>query len=487
LSLGTKLRTSWIKYSRGRTCEFGGLIGHWRGDSHHFATAILLELLIVSHATEPLVPSSHFRKITLATNLLEPIQLSITRGGDVYFGERHGALKVWRPANGQAKMVGQLNVFTGPEDGLLGVAVDPGFETNHWIYLFHSTVGILENRVSRFTIENGALDLASQKVLLHIPTLPKKPNHSGGGLGFDGAGNLYASTGDYTFVTDSAGFAPLDERPGREAYDSQRTAANSSDPRGKILRIHPEPNGSYTIPAGNLFPPGTPKTLPEIYIMGCRNPFRFSIDQKTGWLFWGDVGPDALEADPKRGPPGFDEFNVAKEAGNFGWPYFVANNRPYVKYNFATKESGTPFDPARSVNDSPNNTGVRELPPARPAFIWYPPGPSTRFPGLGSGARSAMAGAVYHFETNKWPDRRFPKEFDGWLFIYEWERGWIKTVRLSESGELKEIRPFLSEMKFKRPISMAFGPDGALYIVEWGSAWYNNKDSEISRIEYLPN
>jgi cytochrome c len=379
-----------------------------------------------------------------------------------------------------------LNVFTGPEDGLLGLALDPQFETNHWIYVFHSTAGVLENRVSRFTLRDGALDITSQKVLLHIPTLPKKPNHSGGGLGFDAAGNLYASTGDYTFISDSGGYAPLDERPGREVHDSQRTAANSNDPRGKILRIHPEPDGTCTIPPGNLFPPGTPKALPEIYIMGCRNPFRFSIDQKTGWLFWGDVGPDALEADPRRGPPGFDEFNMAKSAGNFGWPYFLANNRPYVKYDFATKTSGAAFDPAHPVNDSPNNTGLRELPPAQPAFIWYPPGPSTRFPELGSGARSAMAGPVYHFDSTRKLDRQFPREYDGLLFIHEWERGWIKTVRLSGSGELKEIQAFMPGTKFKRPISMSFGPDGALYLIEWGSAWYNNKDAELSRIEYVP-
>lgn len=441
---------------------------------------------VCSLAKEPLFESSHFKKVTLATNLFEPIQLSITARGDVFFGERHGVIKVWSPATGGTSKIGQLDVFTGPEDGLLGLAVDPGFETNRWLYAFHSTVGVPENRVSRFTVVNGALDLSSQKVLLHIPTLAKKPNHSGGGLGFDAAGNLYASTGDYTFINDSGGYAPLDRQPGREVHDSERTAANSNDPRGKILRIYPEPDGTFSIPKGNLFSPGTPKTLPEIYIMGCRNPFRFSIDRKTGWLIWGDVGPDALEADPKRGPPGFDEFNLAKHAGNFGWPYFIANNRPYVNYDFATKESGAAFDPAHPMNDSPNNTGIRELPPAQPAFIWYPPGPSTRFPELGSGARSAMAGPIYRFDSHTDSARRFPRDYDGLLFIFEWERGWIKTVRLSESGGLQEIRAFLPDVKFKRPISMQFGPDGALYLIEWGSAWYNNKDSEISRIEFVP-
>jgi len=429
---------------------------------------------------------SRFRKVVLSTNLDEPIQLSIAKDGRVYFGERHGGVKVWRPDTQRTETVGQLNVFSGPEDGLLGLALDPGFLTNHWLYLFHSAPGVLENRVSRFTIDHELLDVASEKILLRIPTLAKKPNHSGGGLAFDGAGNLYASTGDYTFINDSAGYSPLDERPGREVHDSQRTAANSNDPRGKILRIHPEPDGTYTIPKGNLFPPGTPKTLPEIYIMGCRNPFRFSIDEKTGWLAWGDVGPDALEASARRGPAGFDEFNLAKRAGNFGWPYFVADNKPYRKYNFATGETGAAFDPAKPVNDSRNNTGIRELPPAQPALIWYPPGFSTRFPQMGTGARSAMAGPVYHFDSKLNSATKFPEEFDRALFIFEWERSWICTVRLSSDGRLEKIQPFLARTKFRRPISMAFGPDGALYVIEWGSAWYNNNDSQVVRIEHIP-
>ncbi len=428
---------------------------------------------------------SSFRKVILATNLTEPIQLSIARDGRVFFGERQGAVKVWRPDSQQTLTLGQLKVFTGPEDGLLGLALDPGHLTNHWLYVFHSTPGILENRVSRFTVDGAVLSLESEKVLLRIPTLAKKPNHSGGGLGFDASGNLYASTGDYTFINDSGGYSPLDERPGREVHDSQRTAANSDDLRGKILRIHPEPDGTYTIPPGNLFPPGTARTRPEIYIMGCRNPFRFSLDEQTGWLLWGDVGPDAKEPNAQRGPAGFDEFNLAKQAGNFGWPYFLADNKAYRKYDFARSETGDAFDPARPVNDSANNTGVRSLPPAQPALIWYPPGLSTRFPAMGSGARSAMAGPVYHFNSELKSSRKFPAEFDRRWFIFEWERGWICTVRLSAEGRLEKIEPFLSAMKFKRPISMSFGPDGALYLIEWGTAWFNNTDAQVVRIEYV--
>lgn len=437
-------------------------------------------------APDSVGPSEHFRRAVLATHLDEPIQLSVAQDGRVFFGERHGAVKVWKPETQATLTLGRLSVFSGSEDGLLGLVLDPGFLTNHWLYVFHSTPGVLENRVSRFTVNGDQLDPSSQKVLLHIPTLAKKPNHSGGGLGFDGAGNLYASTGDYTFINDSGGYSPLDDRPGREVHDSQRTAANSNDPRGKILRIHPEADGTYSIPRGNLFAPGTARTLPEIYIMGCRNPFRFSVDPQSGWLFWGDVGPDALALSAERGPAGFDEFNLAKRAGNFGWPYFAADNKPYRRYHFGTKETGDAFDPVHPVNDSANNTGLRELPPAQSAFIWYPPGPSARFPELGSGPRSAMAGPVYHFDSRLISPRKFPADYDQALFIFEWERSWIRTVRLDAEGRLLKLEPFLPAWRFHRPISMSFGPDGALYLVEWGTAWSNNQDAQVIRVEYVP-
>ena len=426
---------------------------------------------------------ARLQRTVLATQLHEPIALDVASNGSVYFAERRGAVKVYHPDSGETSTVGQLPVFTGPEDGILGLALDPGFTTNGWLFLFHSTPGVLENRVSRFTLTNNTLDSASQKILLRVPTLIPNPNHSGGCLGFDAAGNLYASTGDYTYADKSDGFAPLDRRPGHELNDSERTAANTADFRGKILRIHPKPDGGYVIPPGNLFPPGTPRTLPEIYAMGCRNPFRFCVDPQSCWLWWGDVGPDALGPDPTRGPAGFDEFNVARSAGNFGWPYFSADNRPYQAYDFEVRTNGPAFDPLHPVNDSPNNTGLRDLPPAQPAFLWYSPGPSSRWPEVGSGARSAMAGPVYHFDPALVSTRKLPVEFDGAVFLFDWERGWIKAGWIDPSGRLQTLKPIMDGAKFKRPICLKLGPNGALYLIEWGSNWSDNLDAALVRLE----
>jgi cytochrome c len=425
------------------------------------------------------------QRTVLARTLQEPIALDVAPDGRVVFAERRGSVRVWQPDSGETRTLGSIPVFTGPEDGLLGLALHPGFATNGWIFLYHSTPGVLENRLSRFTCRNGELDPGSQCILLRVPTRIPKPNHSGGGLAFDARGHLYLSTGDYTYADRSDGFAPLDHRPGNELNDSERTAANTDDLRGKILRVHPESDGTYTIPQGNLFPPGTTRTRPEIYVMGCRNPFRFSIDARTGWLYWGDVGPDALGPDPTRGPAGFDEFNRAKAAGNFGWPYFSADNRPYRAFDFGTRTSGAPFDPVHPINDSPFNTGLRELPPAQPAFLWYPPGPSTRWPQVGSGPRSAMAGPVYHFDPDLRSRRQLPASLDGAFLLYEWERGWIQAVWLDDAGTVLRMERLVAAEPFKRPISLQLGPDGALYVLEWGSNWSRNADAVLVRLEPL--
>ena len=100
--------------------------------------------------------------------------------------------------------------------------------------------------------------------------------------------------------------------------------------------------------------------------MGNRNPWRMSIDSRTGWLYWGEVGPGGTEDSVGMGPRSYDEFNQAREAGNFGWPYVIADNQAYWEYDYEAKTPGRQFDPRRPINESPNNTGLRELPPSRP-------------------------------------------------------------------------------------------------------------------------
>ncbi len=428
----------------------------------------------------------NYEKVELETRVSNPMQLDVAPDGTVYFIERGGTMKAHLPEESRTVRVGALAVTTEHEDGLLGIALDPNFAENAWVYLFYSPSGpVAEQRVSRFTIVDNRLDMGSEETLLRIPVQRSNCCHSAGALGFGPDGDLYISTGDNTNPFASSGYAPIDERPGRSDFDAQKSSSNTDDLRGKILRIHPEANGAYSIPEGNLFPADGSQGRPEIFVMGNRNPFRFSVDSETGWLYWGDVGPDAGSNSDARGPRGHDEINQAREAGNYGWPYFVANNLPYRDYDFARQLSGITFDPLAPVNRSLNNTGAELLPPAQPAWIWYPGGRGTDFPELGTGGRTAMAGPVHHFDPATSETRGLPEYFDDTLFIYEWSRGWIQEVKIDSEGNVLKINPFLPSFDFRRPIDMKISPDGAMYLLEWGSNFGGgNADAKLVRIDY---
>jgi cytochrome c len=435
-----------------------------------------------------------FRKVMLATNTADPMELAVTPDGRVIFIERPGTIKIWKPEARAVVVAGKLPVFyhhngeknVSWEDGLIGVTLDPGFSSNRWIYFYHSPTNTdaSENRLSRFMLDGDRVALDTEKIVLRVPVERNVCCHSAGSLAFDGQGNLFISTGDNTNPFESDGFAPIDDRPGRRGFDAARTAGNTADLRGKILRIHPEPDGTYTIPQGNLFSSGTPKTRPEIFVMGDRNPFRISVDRASGTLYWGEVGPDAQGPKPERGPAGFDEVNRTRTAGNFGWPFVIADNKPYRRYDFAKKASGDLFSPASVVNDSANNIGLKDLPPAQPAWIWYAYSPSVRFPALSSGARTACTGPVYHFDEKLRSPHKLPREFDNTLFIYEWARNALFAVKLDAQGGMASMRRFLPQLTFKHPGEMELGPDGCLYLIEFGTNWEANKDSQIVRLEY---
>ena len=434
---------------------------------------------------------NRFTKVVLSEPLNEPIELAVLTGERVLFIERLGAIKLYTPGDGRVRQIGSLEVSTHyangnmGEDGLIGLGADPDFARNGWVYMFYSPAGPeAKNVLSRFTMVGDSIDLGSEIVMLEVPVQRDECCHTGGSIAFDAEGNLYLSTGDNTnpFGT---GFAPIDERPGRSPWDAQKSSANTNDLRGKILRIRPRPDGSYTIPEGNLFAPGTPGTRPEIYTMGHRNPYRISVDQRTGYLYWGDVGPDAATDSVMRGPRGHDEIGQARGPGNYGWPYFVADNKAYHDYDFATGETGPAFDPARPVNRSPNNTGLEALPPARPALIWYPAGESQAFPLVGTGGRTAMAGPVYHRADFARAPRPFPEYYDGKLFIYEWMRGWIMAVTMDGEGDVVSMERFMPSHRFANPIDMEFAPSGDLYVLEYGTRWFAGSDeARLVRIRF---
>jgi cytochrome c len=447
-------------------------------------------------------PDFRFKAETLAPGLIQPMELELAPDGRIFFNEINGKLRIFHPKSGAITEAGAIPVFTAQENGFLGFALDPDFAHTGWIYLYYSPTNSVGQRLSRFVMRGDILDRASEKVVLEFGEQRRECCHHAGSVEFGPDGNLFISTGDNTNPAgDSAGYAPIDERPGREPYDAQKGPSNTHDLRGKILRIRPTADGGYTIPDGNLFPKDGWRGRPEIFVMGCRNPWRMSVDGRTGIVYWGEVGPDA-GGDGPRGPRGYDEINQARRAGNFGWPYFVGSNFAYARYDFATKKLGDKFDPQHPVNTSRNNTGATNLPPAQPALIYWPYGVSKEFPMLGEGGRTACAGPVFHFQPGFRSTGGFPDYFDQCLLFYDWQRPFMKWARLDSDSRLLGIEPFpdvvmvandrakltageqAGAFVLRRPVDMQFGPDGCLYLLDYGETWGANPDARLVKISY---
>ncbi|MEE1802988.1 ThuA domain-containing protein [Streptomyces sp. JV176] len=455
--------------------------------------------------------TSAFQRTPLVTSdLADPFELAVAPDRRVFLIERTGKLKVIDQSTLRVSTALDLAYtpdMTSQSDGLLGLALDPDFAANHRLYLLHSDKTEKQLNLSRFTVTGNTIDPASEKRLLTVPTLRgegRANSHMAGSIAFDKAGDLYVATGDNTDPFASDGFAPIDERAGRRAWDAQMTAGNTNDLRGKVLRITPRDDGTYTVPEGNLFAPGTELTRPEIYAMGLRNPFRITTDPLSGALLVGDYGPDARAAVADRGPEGTVEYNRITQAGNYGWPYCTGSNTPFNDYDFATGTSGPKFDCANLVNDSPNNTGLRELPPATPATVWYAYSASSRFPELGTGGGAPMSGPVYAYDPDNTYPSRFPAYFEGKWLVYELTRTWFKTFSFQEkdqtftdprfppvkAGELQSINGVFGDMKWNQPFDADFGPDGALYVIDFGlgsgtGRGGSNEGSGVYRIDHV--
>jgi cytochrome c len=459
----------------------------------------------------------NFQKTLLTREVGEPMDLAVLPDLRVLMVDRRGRVRLYDPDAGTVTLAAELEVYAGEEDGLQTVTLDPGFETNRWVYLYYSRPesapcsppdlfgGVFRcgvNRLARFKWDEATdrLDLATEQTIIEVPTQRDLCCHVGGDVGFDSQGNLYLSTGDNTNSWASDGYSPIDERPNRGPFDAQRSSGNTNDLRGKLLRIKVAEDGSYTIPDGNLFGPNgrfpavEGKTRPEIYSMGHRNPFRFTIDPVTDWVYMGEVGPDAGSDNPLRGPRQYEELNIIKRAGNGGWPHCIGTTQNigglwgYRDYDFETRESGPAFDCANGpTNDSPINTGLTQLPPVdNLPTIWYPYSNFALFPELASGGGTAMGGPVYRYDPGLQSDTKWPAYFDGTEIFYEWSRSYLKDVKLTESGELLQINPMFQGIGFSQPMDIEFGPDGSLYVIEYGGGFFTvGPNVGLYRIDYV--
>ncbi|MFH8344523.1 ThuA domain-containing protein [Streptomyces sp. NPDC018045] len=469
----------------------------------------------------------------------------VTDWNDPDVGKGEGTVHVWDPKTGKVSLVGTVTVFGNKgggdelvknEEGLLGIELDPAFRTNGWVYLHHTphsgvdrSTHMAERRVSRFTLDprTNKLDPASEKVLLKWPVQVHSCCHAGGGMAWDSKDNLYIATGDNNSSRFSGGYSGNNPEPGFQGVpfaDARRTAGNTNNLNGKILRIHPEPDGTYTLPQGNLFTGREPdegggRTRGEIYVMGVRNPSRISVDKRTDTLYAGWVGPDATEPSTTWGPAKYDTFAAITHAGNRGWPYCMGNNQPYRDRNLPDPEQPLGWYDCRDLrNESPHNDGLVSIPPAEPNNVWYAPqggGPDfprdaqgvpsyevsrqkLLLPWLKGGGQAAMNGPVHRHDAAASPGRgAWPAYWDGKWFVGDFYDGdqprhaLVMDPRTAGSGGLPAHAESLDKIVpvgadgIRNLMGWTFGPDGALYVLDYGRGFFtSDAKSALWRVTY---
>ncbi|GAA3800222.1 lectin [Sphaerisporangium flaviroseum] len=489
-----------------------------------------------AHAAAP-TDWSNYEKITLTKNVGEPIDLAVLPDKRVLHTARNGDIRLTDAATGVTKIINTIPVYANSEDGLQTIALDPGFADNKWVYLYYAPKTMTApypqttptgsapnslpagaddtywnqwkgyNQLSRFRWTGDALDLSTEQVIIKVETQRGQCCHVAGDMDWDADGNLYLATGDNTpaGTPGANGMAPNNDAPGMNpGFDSRRGAGNSNDLRGKILRITVAEDGTYTVPDGNLYPQGTARTRPEIFVTGVRNPFRMDVDPQTGTVSWADYGPDAGAPDPARGPLGYVEWNVTPidKPMNSGWPYCTGNNFNYNDWNFATATPRAWFDCAAGpANTSRWNTGVDTLPPATPADLYYGDNNThqpAEWAGLTDfetqGGQGPMGGPVYHYDPANPSSTKFPEYWDGKFFFAEFSQDYLAAFTVTApDGPVTKLEHFLPNSALKSmvmpitdsPMDIEFGPDGSLYVLDYGDGFFRaNPDAGLYRIDY---
>jgi cysteine-rich repeat protein len=230
------------------------------------------------------IQDANFADSVYATGLQGPTTMTFAPDGRLFVSEKDGNLRVIKNGTLLSQPFVTLAVDTGNERGLMGIAFDPNFNSNHFLYVYYtSTAGSIHNRLSRFTANGDVAVAGSELVLADLPTLGAA-NHNGGAVHFGLDGKLYVSVGE-------------------NAVSSN--AQSMTTPLGKMLRFNPD--GS--IPTDNPFFNSTTGLAKAIWALGLRNPFTFEVQPGTGTIFINDVGEG-----------GWEEINRGQAGGNYGWP-----------------------------------------------------------------------------------------------------------------------------------------------------------------------
>ena len=257
-----------------------------------------------------------FQLEKLATAFTIPTAFAFLPDGRMVVAEMGGTIRIMSPPYTQPDFTPLLTITNvapldqaGDVNGVMNVAVDPNFATNHYFYVDYTANSPYRTRLSRFTANATVTGtVPGSELILYQDTANAGADHHAGAIFFGNDGKIYFTTGD--------------------EVNTPADAQNLTSPRGKILRINPD----GTVPIDNPFYDGSGPNYDAIWAYGLRNPFRGSYDSPTGRLFIGDVGGNVYST-------ANEHLDLGAARANYAWPNCEGNcsSPPYTNgiYNYS--------------------------------------------------------------------------------------------------------------------------------------------------------
>jgi len=245
---------------------------------------MLLSFALMSNRSFSQTFPTGFSQVLVANSISSPTVMAFAPDGRLFVAQQTGALRIIKNGTLLTRPFITLSVNSSGERGLLGIAFDPNFSTNNFIYLYYTLSSAANNRISRFTASGDTVVPGSEVVVLNLDPLSTATNHNGGTIHFGPDGKLYVGVGENA---------------------NSANSQNLDTYLGKILRI----NSDGSVPTGNPFTTGTAQRM-RVWEYGMRNPYTLTFQPVTGKLFVNDVGQNTWE-----------EINNCTFGGfNYGWP-----------------------------------------------------------------------------------------------------------------------------------------------------------------------
>jgi cytochrome c len=431
---------------------------------------------------------------TTDPTITEPVQMdmhAVMNGNalshvDVYFVERKGKVKHYDGLAKKVTEIGSIPVHGVDDNGLMGIALSPDFNTSRMVYFWYSPP-ISGNanrrlRLSRIQLKaDKTLDMASQKILIDILASKTDQWHSGGPMQFDAHGDLWITIGNNSRDLDPNSFSQYSKTD--SSSSAEWGSSNTASMRGGIIRIHPDNSTKgYSIPADNFGEywakqfesqgntarateyRNPQKVLPEVYVKGTRSNFSISVHPTKRWVAWGEVNYSTTN----------DEINIIDRPSFTGFPYFHGDN---ARIFGQQQMMGFEQTAATPRNTSPMNSGVTDLPPAKAAN-------RTNLVNV------VMGGPIYTFDPSLNSPTKFPPHFHNtWLtFNFQSTSSWmhtLDTVNIGLQTTTKIDAGIFVGVRVRNYVMSKYGPDGALYILNYSGGTYGAPTNPgVMRVDY---